>query len=431
MANRHGINKSILTIATCVAVAAPIVCLPIGVRQNKSAHIIVRDAYAATFPAEEIEEPSLEELEYDPSLEGGLVAGEGQLITSTYFEGYEPVEETVTYSDVNTIMVYQSYDSAELPVELLDPMFFADDETQYYIKAANSILKEKPDMDSITLQTLYQGQGVIRTGIGDTWSRVMTEDGVEGYVLTSSISYEMVWIAIDRSIWVDTGSLSLRAEPSTSSEIVATLPDETRLRATLISDKWYFVTTDSGLEGYVYISYTTQTAPPTPTPKPTPKPNTGGGGNGGNGGGGTGGNGGGGSSPVSSGSSYVPPVISGVNGSSVVAVAESLLGVTYVYGGETSSGVDCSGLIVYCYKYIGVYGLPHFADSLKNYGVAVDRSDLRVGDIICYDYGGGYCGHVALYVGGGQVIHASLSKGKVVYGSLDMLPIITIRRVIG
>ena len=428
MASRRKINKSILIIAICAGVTAPMLSLPIGVREGKSAHLLVRNAYASTFKTEEIEEPTLDMLNTVPVLEGdGLVASEGQLITSTYFEGYGPEDVAkTTYDDVNTVMVYQSYDSADLPVELLDPMYFTSDETQYYIEAANSILKEKPDMDSITLQTLYQGQGVIRTGIGDTWSRVMTEDGVEGYVLTSSISYEMVWIAIDRTIWVDTGSLSLRAEPSTSSEILATLPDETRLRATLISDKWYFVTTDSGLEGYVYISYTTQIAPPTPTPKPTPKPATGN-----NGGGNGGGSSSGGGSGVSSGSSYVPPVISGVNGSSVIAVAESLLGVTYVYGGESTSGVDCSGLVVYCYRYVGVNGLPHLADSLKNYGVAVDRSDLRAGDIICYDYGNGYCGHVALYVGGGQVIHASSSKGKVVYGNLDMLSIITIRRVIG
>lgn len=415
-------SKHLLSIITCTAVAAPILCLPIGMRETKSASSKVRAAYANTY--ENIAE-TLPEEEFIVDENTDFTAGEGTLISSTYYEGYAPVEDLAYYGDVeNTYMVSQAYDSANLPIELLDPEFFEPDETQYYVQAANSILKESPDMDSITLENLFVGQGVIRTGIGDTWSQVVTESGNVGYVLTSSLSYEMIFVAIDRTIWVDTGSLTLRAEPSTSADVVATLTDETRLRATGISDKWYHVFTESGLEGYVYISYTTQTAPPTPTPVPRQNNTNNSGNRGGNGGGG-------GSGSVSSGSNYTPPVISGVNGSSIVAVAESVLGVSYVFGGESSSGLDCSGLVVYCYRYVGVGGLPHLADSLKNYGVAVDRSNIQPGDIVCYDYGGGYCNHVALYVGGGQVIHASNSRGNVRYGNLDMMPILTIRRVIG
>jgi len=204
--------------------------------------------------------------------------------------------------------------------------------------------------------------------------------------------------------------------------VLATLSDETHLVATGVADKWYKVTTNSGLEGYVYISYTTQTPPPTPTPTPVPRQISDGG---------SSGRSSGGSSSVSSGSNYVAPVISGVNGESIVSVAQSMLGVPYVFSGESSGAVDCSGLVVYCYRYVGVGGLPHLADSLKNYGQAVDRSNVQLGDIICYDYGGGYCGHVAIYVGGGQVIHASASRGQVVYGNMDMMSILTIRRVIG
>ena len=91
-----------------------------------------------------------------------------------------------------------------------------------------------------------------------------------------------------------------------------------------------------------------------------------------------------------------------------------MLGVRYVYGGSSASGIDCSGLVMYCYAQIGI-SLPHGANQICNRsGVSVARSDVALGDVICYDYGS-RCGHVAIYAGGGQVIHASQSRGRVCY----------------
>ncbi len=420
------IGKYMLAIAVCASVAAPIVCLPIGISNRNDPSLMVRRAYAATFPEliKTEEQLQMEAMEAQAVAEADsnlMQVGEGVLLSATYDEGYCPPElEDVSYKDVTPYVVYQNYDSAGLPVELLETQFFAADDTYLYIAAPSSILKQEPDMDSITVESLYLGQGVTRVGIGDSWSRIQTEDGTEGYVLTSSLSYEMIWVAIDRYVWVEADSLTLRSEASTESEVVAVLPNETRLHCTSVSDKWYKVTTDNGTEGYVYCSFTTQTAPATPTPVPRPQ------GGGSNGGGNRGGGGGGGGSY--SGGSYV---VTGMNGSSVVSVAQSLLGVSYVYGGESSSGVDCSGLVVYCYRAIGVGGIPHYANSITSVGVGVSRANIQPGDVVCYDYGGGYCGHVAIYVGGGQVIHASNSRGNVRYGSLDMMPILTIRRFVG
>ncbi|MCQ2505425.1 MAG: C40 family peptidase [Saccharofermentans sp.] len=433
MAFKKNARQYILAIAVCMSVAIPVLCLPVGLRDGVSPSLRVRRAYAATFPEQEKteEEIAAEEAMAQAQAEadaGLIMAGQGTLVESTYNDGYIPPQEAEeSFGDVPAYTVYQNFDEAGLPIELLDTQYFAPaPENEYlYIASSNSILKESPVMDSMTLDTLATGEGVTRIAIGDTWSKIQTSDGVEGYVLTSTLSYEMVWVAIDRTVWVDTDSLSLRAEPNTSSEVVATLSDETRLRCTGIADKWYEVTTDSGLHGYVYISYTTQTPPPTPTPTPVPRTSTGGGGGGSSSGGGGSSSGGGGR--VTGGT----PIITGANGSSVVSAAESMLGVSYVYGGESASGVDCSGLVVYCYRQIGVGGLPHYANSLVNYGQPVSRENIQPGDIVCYDYGGGYCGHVAIYVGGGQVIHASNSREDVRYGSLDMMPILTIRRIVG
>ena len=225
----------------------------------------------------------------------------------------------------------------------------------------------------------------------------------------------MVTVKVDRTVWVDTGSLVVRAEPSTNAEQVAVVNQDAKLYCSaIVGDKWYKVKTTGGKTGYVYKSYTTTNPPPTPTPSPTPKPTTKPSSSGGSGG---------------YGNTKKLPKISGKNGDSIVAIAESMLGVKYKFGGASSKGIDCSGLVLYCYAQVGI-SVPHGATSIMNKsGVKVPRSDLKPGDVICYDYGS-YCGHVAIYVGDGQVIHASATRGKVVYGKLDMMKIKAIKRII-
>ncbi len=422
--------KTITAIAVAASVAIPLLCLPIGTSQIVSASSKVRKAYDKAFPSEKKADEILVEDWALVGSEGGEQGGSqeipdglidlsnGGTVQATYLDGQGPSSyESHEFDDVPAFTVYQQYDSAGLPKELIDPQYFAPCEEDLYIKADQSILKELPDMDSSTVAQLVTSDMVTRIGVGDQWSKIRTEDGQEGYVLSNTLSYEMVWIAIDRYVWVDTGSLMLRAEPSTESEIVKTLYDEQKLHCVEISDKWFHVFTMDGQEGYVYISFTTQTPPPTPTPTPVPRRSSGGGGGSSGGGGGGGGRRGG------------TPVISGVNPESVVSICESMLGVPYVWNGESADGVDCSGLVVYTYRQLGV-GLPHFADSIASCGQEVSRADIRPGDVVCYDYGGGYCGHVGIYVGGGQVIHASNSRGNVRYAGIDMMSVLTIRRMI-
>ena len=204
---------------------------------------------------------------------------------------------------------------------------------------------------------------------------------------------------------------------STDSEMIATLHDEDRLRCISIADKWYKVITEDGLEGYVYISYTTDQPPPTPTPTPTPvppPPSNGGGG-------------GGGSSSGGGGTNY-NQVVGGTYENTIANIAESMLGVSYVWGACSNSAVDCSGLVCYCYGQLGV-SLPHQSQSLCSVGVPVAREDAQPGDIVCWDTGGGSCGHVGIYVGGGQCIDARGRAWGVVYGDIDRHPILTIRRI--
>jgi cell wall-associated NlpC family hydrolase len=85
----------------------------------------------------------------------------------------------------------------------------------------------------------------------------------------------------------------------------------------------------------------------------------------------------------------------------VVGIAMRYLGVPYVWGGASPSGFDCSGLVMYVYAQVGV-SLPHYTGAQWNMGVPVSRDQLEPGDLVFFDG----LGHVGIYIGGNEFIHA-------------------------
>jgi peptidoglycan DL-endopeptidase CwlO len=100
--------------------------------------------------------------------------------------------------------------------------------------------------------------------------------------------------------------------------------------------------------------------------------------------------------------------------SGVVAIAMRYLGVPYVWGGASPSGFDCSGLTMYVYAQVGV-SLPHNAAMQYGYGSPVSRENLQPGDLVFFNA----LGHVGLYIGGGQFIHAPHTGDVVKISSLS------------
>lgn len=124
------------------------------------------------------------------------------------------------------------------------------------------------------------------------------------------------------------------------------------------------------------------------------------------------------------------PFITGVNQESIVNAAISMLGHPYKSCGSDRDGLDCSGLVVYCYDLIGI-SLPHNSRDLCDVGQEIDVEDIQPGDIVCWDNNGtGVCGHVGIYIGDGQCIEARGHRWGVVYCELDRSPILTVRRII-
>ena len=98
----------------------------------------------------------------------------------------------------------------------------------------------------------------------------------------------------------------------------------------------------------------------------------------------------------------------------VVGIAMQYLGVPYRWGGESPSGFDCSGLIVYVYRQVGV-SLPHYTGALWGQGVPVSRGDLQPGDLVFFNG----LGHAGIYAGGGSFVHAPHTGDVVKVSSLS------------
>lgn len=110
-----------------------------------------------------------------------------------------------------------------------------------------------------------------------------------------------------------------------------------------------------------------------------------------------------------------------------VAVAEYALqfvGNPYVYGGTSlTEGADCSGFVMSVYANFGV-SLPHSSSADRKQGYAVEGlENAQPGDLICYS------GHVALYIGDGQIVHASTKKTGIIVSRADYKKILAIRRI--
>jgi cell wall-associated NlpC family hydrolase len=339
---------------------------------------------------------------YSRSYNGSNIKPED--IDPTDVEG-EFTDETENFTDLPYFYILTpEYGTIDLS-PAVEPVYTPADYT-LYINANTLNLRAEPSTESAVIKKLEFGDKVTCIGENNEWMLVQCGDAT-GYVKTEYTSKTMVFESVKQTVYVSASKLNLRKEPSTESDdnIITVLTPMQKLTRTGIGDGWSRVRTSSGKTGYVVSKYLTTQGP---VSKGTGTP-----------------------------SGIEGPTYPGDAGQ-IVKLAYDALGVRYVHCGSSMSGFDCSGLVSWLYRQIGIT-LPRSTSGYYSVGKEVSLSDVQPGDVICMDTrtrdGKTSITHVGVYVGNGLMIHASSTKGRVVLADLSnylkYCKLICIRRVLG
>lgn len=268
--------------------------------------------------------------------------------------------------------------------------------TQVATVSASSLrLREAPSNSSRTLDYAPAGDYVIIYGKSGSWYQV-------SYNLTTGYMHESYLSTYSRrNVELGYGSINaskvnVRSGPSTSYSSLARANQGDQAYVIGFNNQWYKVIYNSHI-GYIRSDYLTLTEIPYENSDSRKSPLF-----------------------FENGSSTgITPSASALKGQStlanqIIANAKKHLGTPYLWGGTSPKGFDCSGLVQYVFQQSGIQ-LPRTTDQQVKVGTYVSKANLKPGDLVflqnTYRQG---VSHVGIYIGDGQMIHASSSKGVVI-----------------
>lgn len=244
------------------------------------------------------------------------------------------------------------------------------------VKDCNLNVREEASIESAVVGKMTRHNACEILGVEGEWTKI-TSGNVSGYVkseylITGEEALAIAMEEVQTYATVTTQTLRVRSEQSTESDIVSLVGDGEDLVVISETDEWAEVEVDDET-GYVYKEYITL-AQKLPTAKTITEVRYGQG-------------------------------VSDVR-VDLVQYALQFVGNKYVWGGTSlKNGVDCSGFTMKIYEKYGVY-LPHSSKSQPSYGTKISASEAQPGDLFFYGRGN-TIGHVAIYIGNGQIVHAS------------------------
>lgn len=306
---------------------------------------------------------------------------------------YKGSAATITETKGAWVKIKSGKVSGYIKKEFLAIGFSAEDLVDKYgtklATVATTTLKvrEKKNTDCTVLTLVPEGEVYEALGVDDKWVKILVDEGTKGY-----ISREFVEISVEfkEAISIEEEKAKLaqeeaarKAEEDAARELAEAQQKASQPKKTVTKKQ---TTTTQKSEAKKESSNSSSDK--------TEKKET---------------------SPVS--------VQGSATGSKIAQFALNYVGNRYVYGGTSlTNGTDCSGFTMSVYSHFG-YGLSRTAASQYGNGKKVSLDSLQAGDLIFYSSGGGI-NHVALYIGGGKVVHASTrSTGIKVSGMYYRTPV--------
>lgn len=246
------------------------------------------------------------------------------------------------------------------------------------VKGSDVRMRMGPSTSFAIVNSYGNGKSVKITGVTDNWYEVsidgkygyMSKDYVKvGSTSTSTSTTVKPAQSMDSVGTINGNSVRMRSGPSTSYAVIGYYNKGTQVKITGKTNNWYYVSIN-GLNGYISAD-------------------------------------------------YVKTGTTNALANKIVATAKEYLGTPYVWGGTSPKGFDCSGFVYYVYQQYG-YTLQRRASmQYANNGVSVSKSNLQPGDLVFFSDSVDPIGHVGMYIGNGQFIHASSGQGCVCITALE------------